>query len=414
MGVEVSVMRGFAVPVLMGVLLVASCGGSGNTRSTEDTSASSSAPIPVSTSTVPESTAIEITVPPATPPAAETAVDGTTTENTIRPPAAVTVRYAAPVDLGTLPGGSKSMAVDINNSEVIVGFSYVGTFEQYAVWWPDTTSGPQRLDGYLSLRFDTQQSIAHRVNDAGQILVSVQPQAFVVDPVAGSSIEVVPPFDEGFQVQDLNEFGQVVGSVNIEWPDCGDDGEPNPITRGFVWDSATGETTIIGPLDGAESSAANSINDLGQVVGASDGRPFIWDPDDGTMAELEVPEVEHLVWASANDINNRGVIVGVAQYVTDAQGPSMRALIWDTTSGEVLDLSSVLAVDRAGAQMLNDSGQVVCRMGQTGSDPWILDLASNTVSMVPDVTFGYGVSINDHGQAVGMSAERAALWNPIA
>ena len=63
--------------------------------------------------------------------------------------------------------------------------------------------------------------------------------------------------------------------------------------------------------------------------------------------------------------------------------------------------------------MLNDSGQVVIRMGQTGSDPWILDLASNTVSMIPDATSGYGVSINDHGQAVGMSAERAALWNPI-
>jgi uncharacterized membrane protein len=305
------------------------------------------------------------------------------------------------------------MAADINNSEMIVGFSWVGTFEQYPVWWPDPSSEPQRLDGYLNLRFDSQQSVAFRVNDAGQVLVNAQPQAFLVDPVAGSSIEIVPPFDKGFGVGDLNSFGQVVGYVNIEWPDCGDDCEPEPITRGFVWDPATGGTTIIEPLDGAESSVANSINDLGQVVGNSGGRPFVWNSADGTMTELDVPGDEYLVSAHAYDINNQGLIVGGAQYTDDAQGPSMRALIWDATSGEVLDLSSVLAAERSHGQMLNDSGQVVIRMGQTGSDPWILDLTSNTVSMIPDATSGYGVSINDHGQAVGMSAERAALWSPI-
>jgi uncharacterized membrane protein len=306
------------------------------------------------------------------------------------------------------------MAVDINDSGMIVGFSFVGTFEQYAVWWPDPTSEPQRLDGYLNLDFESQQSTAFRVNNAGQVLVNAQPQAFLVNPVEGSSIEIVPTFDEGFGVSDLNASGQVVGYGNIEWPDCGDDCEPNPITRGFVWDPATGATTIIGPLEGAESSAAQSINDLGQVVGSSDGRPFVWNLADGTMTELEVPQAEALVFASANDINNRGIIVGSAQYSTDAQGPSMRALIWDTTTGEVLDLSTVLATERAYGQMLNDSGQVVIRTGQAGSDPWVLDLASNTVSSVPDVTFGYGVALNDHSQAVGMSAERAALWTPIA
>ncbi len=424
-------MRGLLAPFLAVTVVVASCGGSesSSSLSTPDTSpipattvATTEGEPPPTTGVQPTTSVSQVVVtdssaPPSTeaPPASATPPPNTSVPPSYEPlpPAEVMTQYSTPLILGELPGGSKSMGVDINNSGMIVGASFVGTFERYAVWWPDSTSEPQRLDGYLDLRFDSQQSIGSRVNDAGQVLVNAQPQAFLVDPVSGSSIEVVPPFDEGFGVQNLNSFGHVVGYVNVEWPECGDDCEPNPITRGFVWDPTTGETTVIDPLDGAESSAANSINDLGQVVGTSDGRPFVWDPADGSITELDVPENEYLVSAQANDINNQGVVVGGAQYGDGALGPSMRALIWDAASGEVLDLSSVLAADSALGQMINDSGEVVIRMGQTGSDPWVLDLVSNTVSMVPDVTFGYGVSINDHGQAVGMSAERAALWNPI-
>ncbi len=347
------------------------------------------------TSTTTSTTAPEIVTSPVGP-----------TEVSTLPPSAPVLEYGAPVDLGVLPGGTKSLASDINNAGVIVGFSFVGLSEQYPVWWPDSAGGPQRLDGFLDSAFD-QQGLATEINDAGQILVSAKPQAFVVDPVAGSSIRILAPFDNGFDVSGMNERGQVAGTGIVEWPPC-DDCEPNPITRGFLWDLTTGATTVLGVLDGAESSTASGINDLGQVVGSSDGRPFIWDPADGVMRELDrLPGGER---AYIYALNNRDQAVGVAEYDDPAPGLQTHAALWNTSTGEVRDLGVLLPdLGNSYANGINNSERVaIAAEGRS----WILDPSSNALSEVPNVTFGYSVSINDSALVVGMSAERAALWIP--
>lgn len=337
------------------------------------------------------------TTPPPRPTGSEVPA-----ESTVDPlPVTESANFGAPADLGVLPGGTKSLATDINDSGVIVGFSYVGTLDQQAVWWPDPTAGPETLVGLIELRFEDQQSLAIEINDAGQVLVAATPQAFVVDPHSGFSIAILPPFEQhGFDVNDMNGRGQVVGDGIIEWPPC-EDCEPNPITRGFIWDPSSGTTTILDPLDGATSSTATAINDRGQVVGSADGRPFIWNPSDATIRELErLPGDE---WAYPFDLNDQGLTVGVS---------GSRAVLWDTATGDTRNLGTVLPDGgHSVANGVNEVGQVVLMAGGAN---WVLDLSSNQLTEAPGTTLGYAIAINDRGQAVGMSSERAALWSRIA
>jgi uncharacterized membrane protein len=379
--------------LLLAVGALFACASNESPVDVESTSAAVTQPATTSTTTT-------TTAPPIT-----TSPVGTT-EVPAPPSSAPLLEYGAPLDLGVLPGGTKSLAADINNNGVIVGFSFVGLAEQYPVWWPDSAGGPQRLDGFLDLAFD-QQGLANEINDAGQILVSAKPQAFVVDPILGSSVEVLPPFDNGFDVSDMNERGQVVGTGIVEWPPC-DDCEPNPITRGFVWDLATGATTVLGVLDGAQSSTADGINDLGQVVGSSDGRPFVWSAATGALRELDrLPGGER---AYIYALNNQDQAVGVSEYDDPAPGLQSHAALWNTSSGEIRDLGVLLPdIGQSYANGVNDSERVAVA---GGGQSWILDLSSNALSELPNVTFGYSVSINDRAVVVGMSADRAAIWIP--
>jgi uncharacterized membrane protein len=209
----------------------------------------------------------------------------------------------------------------------------------------------------------------------------------------------VAPFDEfDFDVADMNDHGQVVGTGVIERPPC-DGCEADPITRAFVWDPETGETTIIGPLDGATSSGAQAINNQGHVAGWSDGRPFVWRPGDVAARKLD-PLPGH-AWATIYDLNDQGIAVGVS---------GRSAAMWHTDTGEVIDLGTLLPrTDHSWANSINQSGEVaLC----SHDGVWIADPSSGTRREVPETTFGWSVSINDTGHAVGTSNGRAALWNP--
>jgi uncharacterized membrane protein len=144
------------------------------------------------------------------------------------------------------------------------------------------------------------------------------------------------------------------------------------------------------------------------VVGSSDGRPFIWDPADGVLRELDrLPGGER---AYIYALNNQAQAVGVAEYDDPAPGLQSHAALWNTSTGEVRDLGVLLPDSgQSYANGINDSESAVIA---AGGESWILDLSSNALSEVPNVTFGYSVSINDSALVVGMSAERAALWIP--
>ena len=162
-------------------------------------------------------------------------------------------------DLGTLPGGNESRAYGINNAGLVAG-------------WSDTFGGAVHATVWNG----------SRAVDLGTLPGGYESQAFA-----------------------LNDAGLVVGEAS---------------NHATVWSGGT--ATELGSLPGwNESSVALGINDAGLIVGAASNHfgsqhAVLWH---GTTAIdlntfLDADRVkEGWYLASANDINERGWIVGNAQ-----------------------------------------------------------------------------------------------------
>jgi probable HAF family extracellular repeat protein len=84
------------------------------------------------------------------------------------------------------------------------------------------------------------------------------------------------PGSESSSADDLNDVGQLVGS-----PGFGGVHVVHQGGRAFLYDHATGTTTDVGTLPGYQNSIASAINNLGQVVGYA-WLPVDWLPKDET------------------------------------------------------------------------------------------------------------------------------------
>jgi probable HAF family extracellular repeat protein len=158
-------------------------------------------------------------------------------------------------DLGTLPGYSSSIGLDVNSNGVVVGSSFVP--------------------------FETGQ------------------RAFIYRPGVGMQDLGVAGSANG-----VNEAGTtVVGSV----------GQDIVGFRAFVW--RNGQVTHIGTLPGGTQSAANGVNAADVVVGTSDAsggdnRAFLY--RNGQLINLNTLIDPAAGWTlfQARDINDAGQIVG--------------------------------------------------------------------------------------------------------
>jgi probable HAF family extracellular repeat protein len=107
----------------------------------------------------------------------------------------------------------------------------------------------------------------------------------------------------------INEQGNVVGSSDLA-------GDTNFFAgafvnaHGFVWQG--GATTDLGTLPGDANSFAQSINNLGQIVGIG-SRAIVW--QNGLAIDLNTlvpgPPFSPLYLLQANEINDRGEIAGL-------------------------------------------------------------------------------------------------------
>ncbi len=141
--------------------------------------------------------------------------------------------------------------------------------------------------------------------------------------------------------QAINNRGQVVGFANLP----GDtNGQFQPM--GFIWSKRSGLTKIQ-PLPGDTNTFANGINDLGVVVGlslnSSTGaeRAIIW--VNGKTMDLNsfLPANSPLYLLAANDIDDRGDIVGQALVQGTSQAPAFLAIPpygWDARKAMPLRL----------------------------------------------------------------------------
>ena len=208
--------------------------------------------------------------------------------------------------------------------------------------------------------------------------------------------------------QALNQHGQVVGNGN----------SPTG-SRAILWDKGTLRDlgTLPGVLGQFPFSGANDISNSGTIVGLSDHpsgfrRAVLWTPH-GTIIDLGLPSDRGVGNTRAQDINQRGEIVGDYQ---SGQG-EVRGLLW--RDGQVLSLPAVRAGEGHLAIAINNPGDIVGQ-GFVGPQEYgilwsdgigydLNQLIDPSDELAPHVHLLFATSINDRGQigALGLFREAA-------
>jgi len=245
------------------------------------------------------------------------------------------------VDLGTLDGKDSSYAFNIGEAGQVVGQSYNYSA---SVFGPENvrpflwSSGTGMVDlGSLGGSYGT----ALDVNSAGQVV-----------GVSTDSNDNARPFlwssDTG--IVDLGTFDGRTDSGAIAINDAGqivvNAGTNNNDSRAFLRNSST-DIIDIGTIFGGTSSAY-AMNNLGQVVGTSDDRPFLWSSNTG-MIDLGG-------FGTATGINDLGQVVG------SISGDSFYPFLWDSSTG-LVDLNTLIDPNSGwrlgGVSDINNNGQIV-------------------------------------------------------
>jgi probable HAF family extracellular repeat protein len=263
-------------------------------------------------------------------------------------------------DLGTL-GGKLSSATGINNRGEIVGMSNVALGSSQVDAFLErggklTDRGPL----YKALVVGGRVSI----NDAGAIdgLSQGWPDASIVR--GKMSIDVGSLGGQGSIGRDINDRGQVVGASVTEFrPAASRSTRPTVVYHAFIDDR--GAINDLGTLGGTNSSA-NDINDRGSVVGfsdtANDAAIHAFRDTPGRMTDLGTLGGRDSV---AEAINNEGDVVGSAQTgATVSHGYIDR-------HGRMIDLNSLIPADSGivitNAEDINDRGEIAAVGYQTSS-----------------------------------------------
>jgi uncharacterized membrane protein len=175
----------------------------------------------------------------------------------------------APTILPPLPGGNSSLAIGINNIGQVVGTSIV------------TNSG-------------VNSSIATIWNGTTPIALGILPGA---------------AFSNG---EGINDLGEVVGSTYFTNPQYTTDGRSTN-EYATIWNGLT--PTELGMLQGGVNSDATSINNLGEVAGATyfaDGsrHATIWNG----LTPTDLGTLPGMADSYAFGINNLGEVVGYSSF----------------------------------------------------------------------------------------------------
>ncbi len=276
------------------------------------------------------------------------------------------------INLGTVPGGTESIAISVNSLGRVVGFSNNDIPDAFSlVGFPTQTRA-----------FAWQNGVMRDLGTLG-------------GPDASASF--------------VNDHGQVAGfsytdsAVN---PSTG-----VPTTHPFLWENS--KMTDLGTLGGTLSGSpllitSGSLNNRGDVAGASTlagdlfQHPFLWTKSEG-MKDLGTLGG---TFGYANWVNDSREVVGIATNLNDQ---ALHAFFW--RDGVMTDLETVGTDPDSEAKSVNSQGQVVGASFDLAANIdlhgflWehggpIVDL--NTLApRGSDVTITNAFDINDRGEIAG-------------
>jgi probable HAF family extracellular repeat protein len=257
-------------------------------------------------------------------------------------------------DLGTLPGGTVSGAVGINDAGTVVGYSNLkghSSTDFLAVEW--SPAGAITELGTLS---GGASSAAFEINAAGEISGDSFLASGVVNATSWMNKKIKnlgalqsAIFTAGL---DINDNGEIVGESVFSYG-------PPFVSRGFLWNGS--EMINLGVLKGGDTSMANAINSSGVIVGQSNGtatggnwHAVLWNAEHNIRDLGSLPGGTYSV---AFAINDSSVVVGYAN--TSDNAP--HAIVWTAASG-MQDLNGLIPAHTPwtliNANAINSAGQI--------------------------------------------------------
>jgi probable HAF family extracellular repeat protein len=290
--------------------------------------------------------------------------------------------------IGTLPGGSFSSPLGLNNQNQVVGISEIGLGEYHAFLWQD---GKMRDLG------SPLGSVSVDINDAGQILGTFPggyPGPLTAEMPAGYTMS-----NPGY----LNNSGFVAG--DLRGLESGD-------VTGFLYNGTT--IRLLPPLIPNGQSDALGINNRAQVIGIaqanqSDYHPVVWTGNE----VLDLNTVPGVRMDQPSGINDFGHICGTG--IIPLPGPdgahteAIHACLYRDNS--VADLGVLPGMEYSIPFSINNSDDVVghCQIQTTDETTAFLytggvmhDLERLTVQ-----TRGWKIrwvlSINERGWIIGFA-----------
>lgn len=299
-------------------------------------------------------------------------------------------------DLGSL-GSGWSDARAINNQGQVLGSSTIASQgPQHPFIW---TTGvmidlnpAERRPGYPAALNDNGDVVGTWDNDDG----TNEPFIWV----RGVETPFPKPVRSGFVPTAINNAGWICGLIHTATSNA-----PALLHNGELTRLVTASTGYGG--------SAYGLNELGQVVGANNNRPFVW--QDGNVTFLHTPGGVGRAYA----INERGVIAGTGAL---QRGANRHAVLWK--QGRIYDLGGLPGAQMS-ADAINDSGQVLGsafdeNLGNRGSFIWRPGGSRRALITLFPANSGWaqvsGVGINGRGQITGTGrhggASRAFLLTP--
>jgi probable HAF family extracellular repeat protein len=293
-----------------------------------------------------------------------------------------------PIDLGVVPGWTRSSALDVNNKRQVTGTLTLDATEPMAfVWLPRPAYGlPAGMSTLGALPLDAlNTSLAGSINDCGQIVgTSIGNTGFGgPPPTFGSTLR-------GFVWQDgeMRDVGTLAGTATawsgaiainqrgtiVGWSHAEPASRNAFATRIGCGDRPQGELADLGALGGTDA-VATAVNDKDQVVGiASFASPsggsyssvaFFHDPRSGETVEL--PSLARATFCVANALNDRGVVVGSCQTV-GASGFTEHAVLWrrDRSGWSIEDLGTFAGTSRNVPTAIDGQDHVIGSTYQQG------------------------------------------------